>query len=75
MQQLKLDNLGRRNALAAICGGQTQVRRMNGNSAAKDEARLYSLQNSNQRSAGLSLGFEGRMVQTGRNFTEIWARF
>jgi hypothetical protein len=52
-----------RNAFAPINHEwRGHVSRVNGNSAAKAATRLYSIQNSNQTSAGPGLGFEGRMV-------------
>ena len=75
-QKLKLGSIAGRRVLAVICcRWRAQVSRMNGISAANDAAQIYSLQDSNQTSAGLGLGFEGKLVQIGCNFTEIWAGF
>ena len=75
-QQLQLISVGCRNALEAIyCGWRVQVRRMNTRGAAMYTLQLYSIQNLSQPSNGLSLGFEGKVVQMRGNFTEIWASF
>jgi hypothetical protein len=64
-QQLKLVSVDRQYALATIFY----------EGAARYVVQLCSIQNSNQTSDGLSLGFEGRLVQMSCNFTEIWAEF
>ena len=75
-QQIKLDSIGRRNMRTVILAmWRGQVKRMNASSSAIYTVRLYSILNSNQTIAGSGLGFEGRLVLMGCNFTEIWAGF
>ena len=72
----KLASIGRRNMLTVILAmWRGQVRCMNGSSAARYAVQFCSIQNPNQTTAGLGLGFEGKLVQMGCNFTEIWESF
>jgi hypothetical protein len=75
-QQIKLANIGRRNmrtVILAMWGGE--VSRINGSHATMYAAQRCSLQNSNQTSAGLNSGFEGRLDLMRCNFTEISVYF